>query len=229
MMSIVVQFTVEGLTAIRRIQEYLLLEENPPLEFGQLGDVPLKLENCTFEWDEKPNAKRKKAKSIFRKKQKETKAIQIEQGQELKEVQKVGKMSNINLEVKKGSLVMVVGSVGSGKSSLLYGIIGEMRKVSGNVTINGSIAYCSQQAWIQNATLRDNITFGKPFDKQKYQQVIKTCALEKDLDILTYGDMTEIGEKGINLSGGQRQRVSIARAVYQDRDIYLFDGKFFLG
>src|SRR5690606_33277800 len=148
---------------------------------------------------------------------------------ELKEVSKkdvkdeIGKLTDINFECKHGELLMIVGRVGSGKSSLLNGIIGEMRKVSGKVEVNGSLAYCAQQAWIQNATLRDNITFGKPFDKEKYEHVIKICALAKDLEILKYGDMTEIGEKGINLSGGQRQRVSLARAVYQDKDIYLFD------
>lgn len=103
------------------------------------------------------------------------------------------------------------------------GILGEMRKVEGKVTICGSMAYCPQEAWIQNCTLRDNITFGSEYDHEKYNHVINICALRKDLEILDYGDLTEIGEKGINLSGGQRQRISIARAAYQDRDIYIFD------
>src|SRR5690606_18641252 len=173
------------------------------------------LESCNFEWDEKPTRKTKKTQKKGAKTTK--KKVNIEMKDE------VGKLYDIDLEVKHGELVMIVGRVGSGKTSLISGIIGEMRNVSGNISINGSIAYCSQQAWIQNATLRDNITFGKPFDKEKYDQVIQLCALTKDLEILTYGDMTEIGEKGINLSGGQRQRVSLARAVYQDKDIYLFD------
>ena len=87
----------------------------------------------------------------------------------------------------------------------------------------GSVAYVSQQAWIQNATVKDNILFGKTFDLQLYNQVIEACALKADLDILPGGDQTEIGEKGINLSGGQKQRVSLARAVYNGADIYLMD------
>ena len=81
----------------------------------------------------------------------------------------------------------------------------------------------AQTAWIQNATLRDNILFGSPFNQQRYDEVIEACALTQDLQILVAGDQTEIGEKGINLSGGQKQRVALARAVYADSDIYLFD------
>ncbi|XP_053393099.1 multidrug resistance-associated protein 1-like isoform X5 [Mercenaria mercenaria] len=132
-------------------------------------------------------------------------------------------LKNINLEVEEGSLIAVVGTVGTGKSSLLQAVLGEMEKVKGEVTVKGSIAYVSQQAWIQNATLQDNILFGKSADVTRYRGVIEACALQPDLEIMPAGDQTEIGEKGINLSGGQKQRVSLARAVYQDRDLYLFD------
>lgn len=98
-----------------------------------------------------------------------------------------------------------------------------MEKTSGRVNTFGKVAYISQQAWIQNATLQDNILFGKPMDRKRYNQVLAACALEKDLEILAKGDQTEIGEKGINVSGGQKQRISIARAVYADADIYLLD------
>merc|ERR1719351_353044 len=98
-----------------------------------------------------------------------------------------------------------------------------MEKISGNVEISGSVAYVSQQAWIQNAKLKDNILFGSKYDEEKYKLAIENCALQPDLDILNAGDETEIGEKGINLSGGQKQRVSMARAVYSDADIYLLD------
>lgn len=110
---------------------------------------------------------------------------------------------DINLQISKGSLVAVVGSVGSGKSSLISALLGEMDRVSGQVNINGNmkIAYVSQQAWIQNATLRNNILFGMKFEKKKYDSIINACALEPDLAILPGKDDTEIGEKGINLSG----------------------------
>jgi ATP-binding cassette, subfamily C (CFTR/MRP), member 1 len=98
-----------------------------------------------------------------------------------------------------------------------------MDKIRGSVNIDGTLAYVPQQAWIQNATLQDNITFGKPFNKRFYDQVVEACALKTDFAMLPGGDQTEIGEKGINLSGGQKQRVSIARAVYSRADIYIFD------
>ncbi|XP_046388373.1 multidrug resistance-associated protein 1 isoform X3 [Ischnura elegans] len=132
-------------------------------------------------------------------------------------------LKNINLTVKKGGLLAVVGSVGSGKSSLISAILGEMEKVSGRINTKGSIAYVPQQAWIQNATLRNNITFGKEFDGSNYKRIIHACALKPDFDMLPAGDQTEIGEKGINLSGGQKQRVSLARAVYNDADMYFLD------
>lgn len=117
----------------------------------------------------------------------------------------------------------VVGSVGSGKSSVVSAFLGEMERVSGVVNTNGTIAYVSQQAWIQNATLKDNILFGRPYVKATYDKVVEACALKPDFDMLPAGDMTEIGEKGINLSGGQKQRVSLARAAYSDADIYFLD------
>ena len=132
-------------------------------------------------------------------------------------------LKNIDLEVKKKSLTAVVGSVGSGKSSLISALLGEMEKHSGTVNVDGTIAYVSQIPWIQNATLMDNILFGKPFDKEFYDKVVYACALSSDLSMLPAGDQTEIGEKGINLSGGQKQRVALARAVYSEADIYILD------
>ncbi|CAK1540432.1 unnamed protein product [Leptosia nina] len=132
-------------------------------------------------------------------------------------------LKNINLQVPRGHLVAVVGAVGCGKSSLLSALLGEMNKISGRINTYGSVAYVPQQAWIQNATLQDNILFGKSLDKSKYNNVINMCALKPDFDMLPGGDQTEIGEKGINLSGGQKQRVSLARAVYCDADNYFLD------
>lgn len=102
-------------------------------------------------------------------------------------------------------------------------ILGEMVKLDGKVNVRGNIAYVAQQAWIQNKSLKDNILFGKQPNELRYDRIIDACALKPDLDILPGGDQTEIGEKGINLSGGQKQRVSLARAVYNDADVYLLD------
>ncbi|XP_076297622.1 multidrug-Resistance like Protein 1 isoform X1 [Lasioglossum baleicum] len=132
-------------------------------------------------------------------------------------------LKNINVQVEHGHLVAVVGTVGSGKSSLISALLGEMDKLGGRVNTKGSIAYVSQQAWIQNASLQDNVLFGKTLHKNSYNRVIEACALNPDLKILPAGDQTEIGEKGINLSGGQKQRVALARAVYNDSDVYFLD------
>uniref|UniRef100_A0A3B1IDV6 ATP binding cassette subfamily C member 3 n=1 Tax=Astyanax mexicanus TaxID=7994 RepID=A0A3B1IDV6_ASTMX len=132
-------------------------------------------------------------------------------------------LQHINVMVPQGSLLAVVGHVGCGKSSLVAALLGEMEKLEGHISIRGSVAYVPQQAWIQNATLRDNILFGRPYVEQKYRCVLEACALTPDLEVLPGGDLTEIGEKGINLSGGQRQRVSLARALYSEADVYLMD------
>ncbi|KAF8788621.1 Canalicular multispecific organic anion transporter 2 like protein [Argiope bruennichi] len=134
-------------------------------------------------------------------------------------------LRDISMSVTRGSLVAVVGPVGSGKSALFSAILGEMHAAEGAVRImkGGRLAYVSQQAWIQNATLRQNILFVKPMDRDKYDLTLSRCCLNPDIKILPGGDLTEIGEKGVNLSGGQKQRVSLARAVYQDADIYLLD------
>ena len=132
-------------------------------------------------------------------------------------------LNNIELIIPKRSFTAIVGSVGSGKSSILNAILGEMQKTSGEANVDGSVAYVGQQVWIRNATVKDNILFGSDFDQQRYERVIEACALEDDLKVLDSGDETEIGEKGINLSGGQKARISLARAVYANRDIYLLD------
>jgi ATP-binding cassette subfamily C (CFTR/MRP) protein 1 len=154
------------------------------------------------------------------------------------------------LEVEKGEFICIIGEVGSGKSSLINSLLGDLiyvdnetaqemgdkilnddtkaklverSKQEGVVQISGSVSYVQQVPWIQNKTLRDNILFGSEMDESKYNHTIEICQLARDFEVLDGGDLTEIGEKGINLSGGQKARVSLARAIYQDRDVILMD------
>ncbi|XP_046891464.1 multidrug resistance-associated protein 5 [Hypomesus transpacificus] len=129
----------------------------------------------------------------------------------------------IDLTVQQGKLVGICGSVGSGKTSLISAILGQMTLLEGSVAVDGDFAYAAQQAWIFNASLRDNILFGKDYEEERYQAVLSACCLRPDLAILPNADLTEIGERGANLSGGQRQRISLARALYSDRSIYILD------
>lgn len=140
-------------------------------------------------------------------------------------------LKNINIVAKKGDFICVVGRVGSGKSSLLSSIIGQLEAVDAEkphkrpfpIQLGGTIAYCSQNPWIMNSTVRDNITFGFKYDEEYYNKTIEACQLLPDLKVLPDGDGTQVGEKGITLSGGQKARLSLARAVYARADIYLFD------
>ncbi|KAI8925342.1 P-loop containing nucleoside triphosphate hydrolase protein [Entophlyctis helioformis] len=191
------------------------------------------VKDASFEWEQVMDASAASAQGKKPKKSKKSKAAeQLKESADASssrspspqpQPQSVFKIENLNLSIPRGKLVAVVGSVGSGKSSLLNALVGEMRRTAGSVTFRGTVGYCQQQAWIQNASVRDNILFGLPYDADKYARVLRDCSLERDLTILPGGDATEIGERGINLSGGQKQRVSIARAVYFDPDIVLLD------
>ncbi|KAJ4896549.1 ABC transporter C family member 4 [Raphanus sativus] len=135
-------------------------------------------------------------------------------------------LRDINFKVNKGELTAIVGTVGSGKSSLLASVLGEMHRITGQVSVCGSTGYVAQTSWIQNGTVVDNILFGLPMVREKYKEVLSVSCLEKDLEMMEFGDQTEIGERGINLSGGQKQRIQLARAVYQDCDVYFLDDVF---
>ncbi|BBN11596.1 protein MpABCC13 [Marchantia polymorpha subsp. ruderalis] len=135
-------------------------------------------------------------------------------------------LKNIDIEIKRGLLVAVVGKVGSGKSSLLAAFQGEILKVQGELETCGSTAYVAQSAWLQNATIQENILFGREMEKERYDSTLRTCALLQDLSQFESLDQTEIGEKGLNLSGGQKQRIQLARAVYQNSDVYFLDDIF---
>ncbi|KAH9747853.1 ABC transporter C family member 2 [Citrus sinensis] len=133
-------------------------------------------------------------------------------------------LSNINLDIPVGSLVAIVGGTGEGKTSLVSAMLGELPPLKdASVVIRGTVAYVPQISWIFNATLRKNILFGSEFDPAKYWKTIDVSALQHDLDLLPDRDLTEIGERGVNISGGQKQRVSMARAVYSNSDVYIFD------
>uniref|UniRef100_H3DE78 ATP-binding cassette sub-family C member 5 n=1 Tax=Tetraodon nigroviridis TaxID=99883 RepID=H3DE78_TETNG len=132
-------------------------------------------------------------------------------------------LHRIDIRIRKGSVVGICGGVGSGKSSLLSALLGQMTLVEGNVAASGGFAFVSQQGWILNDSLKENILFGNQYDKERYYAVLEACCLLPDLAELSYGDMTEVGERGINLSGGQRQRLSLARALYSERPILLLD------
>lgn len=238
---VLITVMVDGQTAVERIGNFLN-EDGVELYVAKdqaPQDVSIQISNGSFKWaspsanpawDESNRYKANPGifagfKACFRlccskdteqAKNKPTEDVNMQQ-------ERTHVFSNLNLEVKAGNLTMIVGKVGTGKTSLLHAVLGELIKTRGDVRVNGTISYASQSAFILNCSLRDNITFGAEYDEDWYNQVVYACALEDDLDILPAGDTTQIGERGINLSGGQKQRVSLARAIYQDCDIYLLD------
>nr|F1M3J4.3 RecName: Full=ATP-binding cassette subfamily C member 4; AltName: Full=Multidrug resistance-associated protein 4 [Rattus norvegicus] len=132
-------------------------------------------------------------------------------------------LQGLSFTARPGELLAVVGPVGAGKSSLLSAVLGELPPTSGLVSVHGRIAYVSQQPWVFSGTVRSNILFGRKYEKERYEKVIKACALKKDFQLLEDGDRLVIGDRGARLSGGQKARVNLATAVYQDADIYLLD------
>ena len=143
-------------------------------------------------------------------------------------IQKILLLKDINLQIKKGEHVGIIGEVGSGKTCLLNAFINNLQvfsknKEKGNIKLSGKISFVSQNPWILNTTIEENILFFSPKDEEKYKRIISICQLEPDLLTLPKGDQTEIGEKGLNLSGGQKARISIARAIYSESEIYIFD------
>ena len=132
-------------------------------------------------------------------------------------------LKNITTRIRKGALVAVVGRVGSGKTSFVSTLVGEMTRNAGTVIVNGSMSLSAQQAWLVNETVKNNILFGKPFDEKKYKDILHVCCLEDDLKVLQGGDECEIGDRGINVSGGQKARISLARCCYSDSDIVVMD------
>ncbi|SJL01375.1 uncharacterized protein ARMOST_04696 [Armillaria ostoyae] len=222
----------DALVAMGRVSEFLTAEELPN-EYVVNEHSNLAVEvNGTFTWEtaEQPDSV-KLASALGDKPEKRNKQ-KIEDKLPTSEADvddtssytsQPFELQDLYMTVLKGSFVAIVGRVGSGKSSILQALIGEMRRVKGEVIFGGSVAYAPQAAWIRNATLRENILFGQELDEDRLQEVISACSLERDLTMLPHGEETEIGEKGINLSGGQKARISLARVAYSSSEIVLLD------
>lgn len=218
--------TVDAQNAIERL--YAVFEAEV-IEETQIQDpllpVAVDVVQADFTWEGPPPEETMKKTKKGSKKAKDA-AEDTGRTVEEKHAEKIFGMKNVNVQIPFGQLTAIVGPVGSGKTSLLEGLIGEMRRTTGSVKFNGSIAYCPQSAWIQNATVRENICFGRPFDEKRYWRAVSAACLETDLRLLPHGDLTEVGERGISLSGGQKQRINICRAIYVDADIQIFDDPF---
>lgn len=223
----IIRSTVESKVALKRLDDFLNAEELEGInqDNDKSGEYAIEFDDASFKWETMPEAKKKDDKKD------KTQPSEVVQAAAAEEVESSGKekqadvihLKNVNLKIKRGQLVAFIGQVGSGKSTLLCALLGEIKKISGNVSIHGSMGYSLQQPWIQNGTLKANILFGQPYDEQKYQAVIKASALEKDLEWLPSGDDTLLGEKGVQISGGQKARVSLARILYASPDIILLD------
>lgn len=252
-LPMVVGLVTDAIASINRIQQFLLAEDKvDTIELLDDFPDAINLSDAAFTWEEamvtetdeaamgrlsKKNAKQQKRNAKIE--EKRAKKLGEPQKKVKQEVEVVGpqvgttsdstdgaepfKITGINLSIGRNEFIGVAGGVGSGKSSLLAALAGDMRQVGGRAIIGGSKAYCPQSAWIQNATVLDNITFGKDLDEARFSQVVDACSLRHDLDILPGGRLTEIGERGINLSGGQKQRVNLARAIYSEAQIMLMD------
>ncbi|XP_049513420.1 LOW QUALITY PROTEIN: ATP-binding cassette sub-family C member 2 [Dermacentor silvarum] len=184
--------------ALRRISGFCTTEEYGEEKVSQVNDCfsqkgAVSLEKCTLAWS---RSTQKSAEPQLR---------------------------NVTLSVEPGSLVGIVGFVGSGKSSLLSAILGDMQCLEGSVAHTGRIAYVPQLPNVHNMTIRDNILYGRPMHPSNYERVLRRCQLMNDLNKIPAGDAAEVGEKGTNLSGGQKQRISLARAAYSNSDVYLLD------
>ncbi|OJJ45116.1 hypothetical protein ASPZODRAFT_153404 [Penicilliopsis zonata CBS 506.65] len=199
MFPMVIGLVADATKSLKRLEEFFMAEDAMDVADECKDGLVINLQDASFTWERAASS------------------------EERKQDQQPFTLDNITLQLSPSELIAVVGSVGSGKSSLLSAMSGEMRRTSGQLQTRGRRAMSAQVAWIQNATVRDNITFGREFVQEEYDRVVDACALSHDLQILTHGSDTEIGERGINLSGGQKQRVSLARAVYSDADIVLLD------
>ncbi|PHH81899.1 hypothetical protein CDD82_7590 [Ophiocordyceps australis] len=218
-------------SSMKRIEQFLVEEEQQEqVVMMPEGDKAIELHDASFTWEKTPaqdaSPGAKSADTVMSDKDHKTLGDTShgdDNASSMADERAPFRLQDINLEVGRNELIAVIGTVGSGKSSLLSALAGDMRKTKGEVIFGASRAFCPQYAWIQNTSLQNNITFGKDMDKAWYSKVVEACALKADLDMLPNGDQTEIGERGITISGGQKQRLNIARAIYFDADIILMD------
>ncbi|KAF9308781.1 hypothetical protein BG003_010617 [Podila horticola] len=211
--------TVDAYVAMKRIEAFMLSEEAssiPPPDPAH--EFALSMKNASFKWDQIYSSSTSSSETLV-----PSAPDSPGETEEGAKDQNLPYLSNLNLQIPRGSLVAVVGPVGSGKSSLLQAMVGNMTQTQGAVVRGANISYASQTAWIQNATIRDNILFDTAMDEERYWRVVRACCLEADLRMFPNGDMTEIGERGVNLSGGQKARLSLARSVYFDAGIVIMD------
>lgn len=185
-----------------RLTPTFLAEKLPEKDASVQRDptVGVKIENATFTWESGKPPEPFSVKNL--KKMTGKKQDKVAEAKKDNEAPKEPfKIENLNLRVEPGEMIALVGAVGSGKSSLLNGLIGEMRKVKGTLAFGGKIAYIPQTPWCFNGTVRENILFGQPYEAKRYQQCLEHACLLDDLKLFDYGDLTEIGENGITLSG----------------------------
>ncbi|XP_045674831.1 ATP-binding cassette sub-family C member 12 isoform X1 [Phyllostomus hastatus] len=230
-----IKAAAEASVSLRRMKKILVAKSLPSYITQPEGpDTVLLLANATLTWEQGAGRKSDLKRAETQKKKRFLKSQRLEAyslspsaqdlvGPEGQEGSCKAVLHGISLAVRKGKVLGVCGNVGSGKSSLIAALLGQMQLQHGVVAVSGTLAYVSQQAWIFHGSVRENILFGAQYNHQRYQHTVRVCALQQDLNDLPYGDLTEIGERGLNLSGGQRQRISLARAVYSDHDIYLLD------
>lgn len=228
LLPLVLGQVVDAWASFGRVQEFLLAEEQPDDFVWDLqGEKAIWLDHADFTWErnvtQTPEDKDTKKVGKLEKDVLETPAVNGSADSSSALAAEPFRIRDMNFTVGRQELIGVIGGVGSGKSSLLAALAGDMRRTSGGVTIGATRAFCPQYAWIQNATVKDNVLFGKDYDRVWYNKVIDACALRPDLEMLPNSDETEIGERGITVSGGQKQRMNIARAIYFNSDIILLD------
>ncbi|KFZ13175.1 hypothetical protein V501_03838 [Pseudogymnoascus sp. VKM F-4519 (FW-2642)] len=248
LLPLVIGQVVDAWGSVKRIQDFLLCEEQPEEAVWDMeAKNAVEINNASFTWERtvtqetddvkgkpgaKPSAKGKKSKKAKKAATDDSKPSPSDASSGEVTPDDAGsaaaepepfKLQDLNITLGRNELVAVIGGVGSGKSSLLAALAGDMRKTSGDVVFGAKRAFCPQYAWIQNATVRENIVFGKDMAQGWYNKVIDSCALRPDLEMLPSSDGTEIGERGITVSGGQKQRINIARAIYFDADIVVMD------